>query len=178
MTSKSLSPAVTRPRVGSSLRATPVPREKIRDPIRTKNRILKIAAQEFAEKGFDGVRIDRIVSKCGISKSLLYHYFSSKEDLFTQVMELSYASMRSHQDGVDLVSRHPIEDMRALVLSMVEHYAQEPEFIRLLATENVHKAEHIKNSHAIQDMYNPLRLKIRRILKEGQKAGLFRKDVD
>lgn len=44
----------------------------------SKERILVQATREFAAKGFDGARVDRIAAKSGLSKNMLYHWFGSK----------------------------------------------------------------------------------------------------
>jgi len=151
---------------------------KRRNPLITKRRILDTAAQEFAKKGYDGVRLDKIIERSGVSKSLLYHYFKGKKDLFTQVMEHSYASMRFKQDASTPKTQSPVEEIRAIVVAMIQHYSDNPTFINLLADENCHEAEHIRQSQAIQRMYAPFRARLRQILKSGQNQGVFREDID
>jgi TetR/AcrR family transcriptional regulator len=158
--------------------STPAGRVRIRDPQWTREKILRIATEEFAALGYDGARIDGIVARCGISKNLLYHYYSGKEDLFLRVMERAYAAMRARQNDVSMLGHDPVADMRALVIHMVEHFAEQPEFIALLATENIHKARHIRQSTVIRGMYNPLKATMQRVLREGQVRGVFRPDVD
>lgn len=153
-------------------------RVRIRDPHLTREKILRVATQEFAARGYDGARIDGIIARCGISKNLLYHHYESKEDLFLRVMERAYAAMRVRQNDIALLGHDPVADMRALVVHMVEHFAEQPEFIALLATENIHMARHISRSTAIRDMYNPLKATIQRLLREGRRRGVFRADVD
>lgn len=153
-------------------------RTRIRDPQWTREKILRIATQEFAALGYDGARIDGIVARCGISKNLLYHYYVSKEDLFLRVMERAYAGMRARQNDVSMLGHDPVADMRALIVHMVEYFAEQPEFIALLATENIHKARHIRQSTVIRGMYNPLKATMQRVLREGQARGVFRADVD
>lgn len=61
----------------------------------SKTRILRAAEAEFAEKGFDGARVDAIAARAGVNKALLYYYFPSKagllealfEDFFLQLKE-------------------------------------------------------------------------------------------
>lgn len=158
--------------------APAAPPARVRNPERTREKILAFATEEFAARGYDGARVDAIVARCGISKNLLYHYFESKEDLFVRVMERAYAAMRERQNRVLLGGEDPVADMRTLVVAMVQHFAEAPGFINLLATENIHRARHIAKSKAIQAMYNPLRATLRRLVREGQTRGLFRPDVD
>lgn len=156
----------------------PPERTRIRDPHLTRQKILRVATEEFAARGYDGARIDGVISRLRISKNLLYHYFASKEELFLRVMERAYASMRTRQNDIAMLGHDPVADMRALVIHMVRYFAQEPEFISLLATENIHKAEHIRHSEVIREMYNPLKATVQRVLREGQRQGVFRSDVD
>lgn len=53
----------------------------------TRQNVLGAAADEFAEKGFSGARIDSIASNAGISKPMIYAYFGDKRQLFDAVFE-------------------------------------------------------------------------------------------
>jgi TetR/AcrR family transcriptional regulator len=58
----------------------------LRNPQRTRERILAAALKEFAAKGFAGARVDVIARRATINKRMLYHYFSDKEGLFKAVL--------------------------------------------------------------------------------------------
>jgi TetR/AcrR family transcriptional regulator len=137
-----------------------------------------MATKEFASKGFDGARIDTIVERCKISKNLIYHYFESKEALFIEVMERAYAAMRVRQNELGLTGEDPVQDMRALVTHTIQHFLEEPNFILLLATENLHRAKHIRRSKVIPDMFNPLKNALAQILERGKEQGVFRPDAE
>ncbi|ETR78768.1 TetR family transcriptional regulator [Afipia sp. P52-10] len=47
--------------------------------------ILTEAARIFARKGYEGASMRDIAEACGISKSLLYHHFNSKEEIYSRV---------------------------------------------------------------------------------------------
>ena len=49
---------------------------------RSRRRILEAAAEEFAERGIAGARVDRIAASSGVNKSQMYSYFGSKDGLF------------------------------------------------------------------------------------------------
>jgi TetR/AcrR family transcriptional regulator len=57
-----------------------------RDPVRTQERIRKAALAEFSAKGLAGARVDAIARRAGINKRMLYHYFGSKNGLFSAVL--------------------------------------------------------------------------------------------
>lgn len=49
---------------------------------RSRALILEAAAEEFARLGYEGVTVDGICAGHGISKGMMYHYFSGREELF------------------------------------------------------------------------------------------------
>ena len=58
--------------------------EKIPD---TLERILQAAMEEFSEKGFLGASLRQIVKRAGVTTGAFYGYFSSKETLFSSIVE-------------------------------------------------------------------------------------------
>ena len=61
-----------------------------RDADQTRKRILDAATVEFARKGLGGARVDEIALRSKANKRMIYHYFGSKEHLFTAVLEAAY----------------------------------------------------------------------------------------
>ncbi len=51
------------------------------------NNILNVAATLFAEFGYTGTRMEQIAESCGVSKSMLYHYFKKKEDVLFAILQ-------------------------------------------------------------------------------------------
>lgn len=136
------------------------------------------AEQEFAEHGYEGARIDKIVRRAGVSKNLAYHYFGGKEDLFLIVLERMYERMRDHHADLQIKGSTPIEGMEQLVRHTFQHFVEYPQVISLLNSENLHKAEHVKNSGKLPKLYSTLSGVIKDLLRRGEEAGVFRKGVD
>ncbi len=53
----------------------------------TRQRILTEATAEFAQHGIAGARVDRIAAASGSNKSMIYAYFTSKDQLFDAVFD-------------------------------------------------------------------------------------------
>jgi AcrR family transcriptional regulator len=149
-----------------------------RNPERTSEQILNAATEEFTEHGFAGARVDAIAARAGINKRMLYHYYGNKDDLFLAVMENAYAEIRSHEHELELDRLDPVAAVRELVNYTFNYFVDKPSFIRLLNTENLHEARHIKRSKRIPEMHSPLIVQIERVLARGAAAGVFRTDVD
>src|SRR5271155_3635386 len=61
---------------------------RIRDVAKAKERrreILMGAARAFAHGGYDATNMDQIAHECGLAKGHIYHYFRSKEEIFTEI---------------------------------------------------------------------------------------------
>jgi TetR/AcrR family transcriptional regulator len=144
----------------------------------SRDRILQAALQEFANKGIDGARVDEIARISGANKNMIYHYFKSKEKLFIAVLENVYEGVRSRQQDLSLRGLDPTSALRRLIEHTADVWIEVPEFIRLLASENLHQAKHVRQSKKIQSMYPPLIESLRDILVRGAKDGVFRPGVD
>ena len=156
-----------------------VPRKKSqRNAEQTKERILASAMAEFAAKGFDGARLDAIVKKAKVNINLVYHYFGSKEGLFLAVMEAAYQTMRAHHGEIEIKGKDPVEAMSSLMRRTFRIFADFPEIIGLLNSENLYQAKHIAKSPHIRELYNPLLSTIGEVLDRGVAAGVFRPGVD
>ena len=61
---------------------------RIRDIAKAEERrreILMGAARAFAHGGYDATNMDQIAHECGLAKGHIYHYFRSKEEIFTEI---------------------------------------------------------------------------------------------
>jgi len=52
----------------------------------TRERILEVATEEFAQKGLAGARVDEIARKAQANKQLVYYYFGGKLGLYNEVL--------------------------------------------------------------------------------------------
>ena len=150
----------------------------VRDPERTRARILEAAKAEFAEHGLGGARVDRIALEADANKRMLYYYFGNKDDLFLAVLESAYAHIRDAEKALRLTEIEPTEAVRRLVAFTWNYYLEHPEFMTLLNSANLHRARHLEKSTTVRSMHNPFVAMIAEILERGRVAGTFRADVD
>lgn len=149
-----------------------------RDPERTRAVILAAATAEITAKGLGGARVDEIAERAGVNKRMIYHYFGDKDGLYLAVLEAAYQLIRSEEIKLDLKQRDPVEGMRELVQFTWNYYRLHPEFLSLLATENLHRSAYLKRSKKIRELHSPLVGLIEDLLQRGAKTKVFRKDVD
>lgn len=73
-----------------------------------RERILQVAVRVFAEKSFEGARIDEIAKEANVPKSLIYYHFKSKDEMldvllseFIQAYETLLLAGPDHRDHAD-----------------------------------------------------------------------------
>jgi AcrR family transcriptional regulator len=148
------------------------------DPERTTADILAIATREFADKGLAGARIDEIAAATRTSKRMIYYYFGSKEGLYVAVLEEAYRRIRSIEAELHLEDLPPEDALRKLVGFTYDYQLANPDFIRLVMTENIHRGEFLAQSKSIQQLNVPAIDAVKTVYQRGVKAGVFRNDVD
>lgn len=152
--------------------------KKFRDPDETQRRIVAAAKVEFAKNGLGGARVDVIAARAKANKRMMYHYFGNKDALFKLVLENAYGDFREAETALALDKEEPVAALRKWVAFTWDYFLENPEFITLVNSENLHKARHIKNSKRMQEMSRPFVSRMAHLLKRGAEAGLFRDDLD
>ena len=117
--------------------------------------IIEVATHEFSEKGLAGARIDVIAEAMRTSKRMIYYYFGSKEGLYIRVLEEAYRRIRAIESELHLEDLAPEDALRKLVGFTVDYQLANPDFIRLVMTENIHRGEFLAQSKAIQKLNVP-----------------------
>ena len=63
---------------------------------RSRKEIYQAALEEFGTYGYDKVNMERICGNHGISKGMMYHYYSNKDELFLLCVERTFQELRAH----------------------------------------------------------------------------------
>lgn len=149
-----------------------------RNAAMTRARILEAAKHEFAAQGLKDARIEDVAKRAGANRRMIYYYFGSKDALYLAALEGVYAELMNEERKIDVDNLSPAAAVTEIVRLKIEHYAQHPEFISFLNMENLYGARHLRHSKRIADFKAPLTDILARVLKRGQRSGLFRSDID
>ena len=155
---------------------TGIPRR--RDAERTRREILEVATEEFADRGYDGARVDEIAARTRTTKRMIYDYFGGKKQLYVTVLERAYAQIRTAEQDVNVDHLEPVAAIRRLAEITFEHHETHPDFIRLVSNENIHRGEHVAQMTSLVALNTPAIQLIDEILQRGRAQRLFRGDVD
>jgi AcrR family transcriptional regulator len=102
----------------------------------SREKILEVAESAFAASGYGGVGMRQIASAVGLSKSALFHHFSTKLELYGEVLDRVIERLEwSLSDGARDDAAHPgqaIEQLDHWIASLVGALAESGNAARLL----------------------------------------------
>ena len=156
----------------------PKSKKQSRDPDKTKLRIMAAATVEFAKMGLGGARVDVIATRANVQKRMMYHYFGNKETLYRLVLEEAYAKFRAAEAALEIENDPPLLALRRLMEFTWNYYVQNPDFISLVSTENLHKAKFLKKSPRLELLNKGFVKRMDQLLARGIKEGVFRSGLD
>jgi len=117
-----------------------------RDAEATKAEILNAAEEEFAKFGFSGAKTEAIAARTGVTKAMIYYYFSSKDELYKAVLERPAADFANAFKELDLEQMSADEAVKTVIRVAIAHEISHPHYGRVLlheAMENQGKYFHL-----------------------------------
>ena len=81
--------------------------------------IVKEAAQQFYQKGYDGTRIDEIAASLGVTKPFIYYHFKNKTEILDEICVQSTAISGETLEAAIASHEHAIEQLRNAVRQLV-----------------------------------------------------------
>jgi len=143
----------------------------------TKDKILKTAAELFAEMGYERTSMREIAARCAITKPALYYYFPDKKTLFQEIIEtvIKY-NERASQEIADS-NQSPVEKLYALAFNRFRQIKVHPEIARFLYKLIVGEVPYDIALDLIR-IFQPYVASLNRILREGQELGVFAAGFD
>jgi AcrR family transcriptional regulator len=157
-------------------RLKPSDRARLKAPAESPaaQRIVSAARNHFFAHGFRSVTMDDLAAELGMSKKTLYAEFSSKTVLLRGVLLAKFRHVEADLDAImSRPSDDPLAALQELLACMQRHTAEiQPPFVRDMRRETpeLFKLVEDRRREMIQRYFG-------RIFKEGQRAGIIRKDI-
>src|SRR5499426_1087349 len=139
-----------------------------RDPVRTRERILRAARREFVAKGIAGARVDAIARAASVNKRMLYHYFGDKEALYRAILREGIAT------NLDLVAAAP-PNPSDLLPFLFARAVKRDESIRLLQWEALGAGD---RKLVAEDERRKAWVEGGERIRDAQRAGHVHQDLD
>jgi AcrR family transcriptional regulator len=142
-----------------------------------KKQLLAQAKQLFVTLGYQHTTTEKIALAAGITEPILYRHFSSKKALFLEVLqEIRQATLHRWEDQTAGVT-NPLEKLHAVVDLFVGSTRAHAVDFRIMHRTLV-EIDDSDIAACLRAFYLDSEKFLSQILREGQDAGLFRKELD
>jgi AcrR family transcriptional regulator len=111
-----------------------------------KDHILAVAAQLFAERGYNNVGMDDLGAAIGVTGPALYYYFKGKAQLLTELLLPSSRELAENAIAIVETSGSGLDALARLVREHVSFVVQHPS----LAIVHAHELRHLSKSEQAQ----------------------------
>ena len=134
----------------------------------TKTKILNAAAELFADKGFNGTKVQEIADAAGVKKAMLYYYFKNKDDLLMAVIGRFVEGIRDSIPKYFASSCDTPGNIEAFLDFYIGYLVRNRWFVRLMAWELL-SGKHVQTiaKHFIVPTFMALRDKIMQAVSDG-----------
>lgn len=146
--------------------------QKIKDE--RKEQIVSAALSLFASKGLVETKIADISKKTNISMGLIYHYFSSKEELFLNLIESSIDKMNEAAMNLELLPLSAKEKIELAITELLKGFERNEnasQYYFLITQAALSEAISAETKRMI-NLKNGIKYEVmQRIFTEGQNDG-------
>jgi TetR/AcrR family fatty acid metabolism transcriptional regulator len=141
-----------------------------------RRQILDAAVRVFARQGFHSTRVADIADEAGVAYGLVYHYFSSKEQVLGELFSERWSLLIGAIEQADHGPGTPREKLAAVASFIVDSYRHNPELMKVIIVEVTRAANSFGRTHLaeIREAYES----IAEIVTKGQASGDFRTDIE
>lgn len=145
-------------------------REK-RDPLATRQALMRAGSELFSERGFDGVPLEDLAARAGVNKALVSYHFGGKRGLYVAILDSAFAAMAERLKAIEAEAPSAREALHGYVRAFEQMTRERPGFPTLFLREVL--------CTGIEPSVLPHLLEIigvsRRLAERGAREGLFRR---
>lgn len=140
--------------------------------------ILDNAERLFADKGYDGTSVRDIADEAGVNVAMISYYFGSKEKLLEALFNHRSAGASSKVKAImDNTEMGPMEKVEAMIDYYIDKFQNENCFHKIMMREQV-AIQRTTTASLILDFKKRNQELVSKLIQEGQKAGVFVKNID
>ena len=138
--------------------------------------ILDAAVRVFARQGFHTCRVSDIADEAGVAYGLVYHYFSSKEEILDTLFLERWGLMLDAIADADRRELSPRDKLTAIAGFIIDSYRHDPDVMKVIIVEVTRAANTFGRTHLtqIREAYG----QIAAIVARAQQEGAFRPEID
>jgi TetR/AcrR family transcriptional regulator len=142
-----------------------------RKTVPSRERLLSAAAAEFAARGFDGAKVDRIATTARINKAMIYYHFKSKANLYREVLRDVFGAVAAAVVAVRDAGGSADVQLRAFIRALANASVSRPHFPAIWLREVAEGGRHVDQS-VIAEVVRVMQT-LGAILADGKRDGQF-----
>ena len=108
------------------------PRERQAGAEEKRRQILDAAVRVFARRGFHTSRVGDIAEEAGVAHGLLYHYFSSKDEVLQTVFRENWSELLQRFEQVEASDEPADEKLRGIVKILLRTWRNDPDLVTVM----------------------------------------------
>lgn len=152
-------------------------RKESRSYSRNRENVLRAAARLFTSQGYEKSTLREIADAVSLSKSGLYHYFPSKQDILAEIAQHAVKALTS--DLEDALFRHggnPEHLLEAITLGRMHVIAHERDFLTVFWREQAAMDAGLRDQ--LRTQMRAYLARVQQVLDDGQSMGVINPDLD
>jgi AcrR family transcriptional regulator len=153
----------------------PLPTSAVEPELRA--RILEVAVELFADKGYGRTSMREVAAAAGCTKPALYYHFESKEQLFRATIERCLVGLEPILAQVDLVSGSVRDRLVVLARGVFERLRSDPAPMRLMLVMQT-RPDQAQPDFDFARYHQENQALLHALFEEGVRTGEIRPDVD
>lgn len=153
----------------------PLPSSAVEPELRA--RILEVAVELFADKGYGRTSMREVAAAAGCTKPALYYHFESKEQLFRATIERCLVGLEPILAQVDLVSGSVRDRLVVLARGVFERLRSDPAPMRLMLVMQT-RPDQAQPDFDFARYHQENQALLHALFEEGVRTGEIRPDVD
>ncbi len=139
-----------------------------------RDQVLAVAVQLFNEQGYDATSVSDLATRLGLTKSALYHHFSSKEELLAIALETALSGLEAVLADAQRVTATASDRLTAVISGAVKVLTAELPSVTLLLRLRGNSAVET----AALERRRVFDQQVTALVRAAQGEGLIRADVD
>lgn len=138
--------------------------------------ILRAAIKVFARRGFFNSKVADVAKEAGVADGTVYLYFKNKDDILVSIFNHVTEQALTHARNVLAELQDPAEKLKRIVEGHLDMYARDRDLAIVFQVE-------LRASTKFMEQFSATKVTeyldlIGGVIGEGQKQGLFRKDLN
>ena len=132
----------------------------------SRQEILRAALEEFGRRDYDAVNMEQICKNHGISKGMMYHYYSNKDELFLLCVERTFTDLKAHveRDMGELEGQTFLDTIKNFFMIREYYFQLHPKERMIFEEVLLHPPKHLVAQ--IQELRGPIRELNRQLIRQ------------